>query len=491
MKHSFTIKSILSIMVIALLFGLSSCNKNAQRFKDGAMNLDKTHLTLEWEYDYWPDGGIRNVGGHLASLISLSDLEKMLPCPLYVSGPHHDGEWDLYSGDYGHYNPEAIHYLSNLAKKVTSDKKFVAASKPLVDKYLYRQMLCMMVLHDAMYDEALFDEDYRDYLFNNVIENYGYSDEESWFLSNIYIDEVNNDDSYLFWNFNYEFFYWWARRWQDGTIDQFYDALSTVLTAYHPEYEYETEKYYYMEEYDEWDWGYYEETEYSCDLDDDEPIADNERIKEDKAVEILRKAATNLDKTELVLANEFDYWPECGLRVMGGHLFSLISLRTLNRMLPCDLYVSGPHHYNRWELEVPYDFGHYNPEAVKYLCNIAKKVVADKKFVEKTRPLVDQYLKRQMSIMKGLYDGLNDKDICPDKRAVLDDIMELKGETTYNWGSNLSGQFMSELDLEDESSVYGNTGGMFLYWWARRDADGTMELFHQGLETIYNAYFPE
>ena len=24
-----------------------------------------------------------------------------------------------------------------------------------------------------------------------------------------------------------------------------------------------------------------------------------------------------------------------------------------------------------------------------------------------------------------------------------------------------------------------------------RNADGTMELFHEGLETIYNAYFPE
>ena len=415
----------------------------------------------------------------------------MLPAPLYVSGPHHDGEWDLYSDEFGHYNPQAIQYLAELAKKVVADKKFVAASKPLVDKYLYRQMLCMMVLHDVMYDDELFGKDYREYLFNEVINNYGYSEEESWYLGNIYIEEISDDDSYLFWNFNYEFFYWWARRWKDGTIDQFYDGLSTVLLAYHPEYKYETEKYYFMEEYDDWEWDYYEETEYTCDLDDDEPITDDKRIKEDEAVEIFRRAATNLDKTELVLANEFDYWPECGIRVTGGHLFSLISLYTLNRMLPCDLYVSGPHYLNRWNLNDPSDFGHYNPEAISYLGNLAKKVVSDKKFVENTRPLVDEYLKRQMLIMKGLYDGMNNPEICPDKQAVFDDIMLRNGNIYLDFDECPSCMLLNELGLEDGSYVYGNTGEMFLYWWARRDADGTINQFHDILETVYNAYYGE
>ena len=150
MKNSIFHKSALALAAIAFVFAFSSCNKNADRFKEAAMNLDNTHLTLAWEYDYWPDGGIRNVGGHLASLISLNELQKMLPCPLYVSGPHHDGEWDLYSNEFGHYNPQAIQYLADLATKVTSDKKFIAASKPLVDKYLYRQMLCMMVVVESL-----------------------------------------------------------------------------------------------------------------------------------------------------------------------------------------------------------------------------------------------------------------------------------------------------------------------------------------------------
>jgi len=50
---------------------------------------------------------------------------------------------------------------------------------------------------------------------------------------------------------------------------------------------------------------------------------------------------------------------------------------------------------------------------------------------------------------------------------------------------------LGELDLEDGTYVYGNTGEMFLYWWARRNVDGTMEQFHDILETIYSAYYPE
>ena len=479
-KHVTIRNMALACFAFAILLAFSSCgDKNAKRFKEAAMNLDNTTLTIN-DYDYWPEGGIRNIGGHLASLISLDELQKMLPCPLYVSGPHHDGQWDLYSDEFGHYNPQAIQYLADLAKKVVADKKFVAASKPLVDKYLYEQMYIMMVLHDLMYDEDVFDKEGREYMFEDMIENYGYTDGLFYFLEEIDL----YDESGIYNYFNYEFMYFWARRWSDGTIDQFYDGLSTIFKAYYPDYNFVADDYYYPYDYEDEEMG---ETSYYYELEPDEPVQANERIKENDAVNMFREAASNLDKTYHVLGNEFDYWPECAIRVTGSHLFSLISLKTLNRMLPCDLYVSGPHHYNRWELEAPYDFGRYNPEAIQYLGNLAKKVVADKKFVEKTRPLVDEYLKRQMFIMKGLYDGLNDKNVCNDKEAVLQSLMETRGHAYGTVANDFLGALIDT--LEDDSYVFGNTGEMFLYWWARRNEDGTMEKFHDILETVYNAYY--
>ena len=168
----------ITLSVIALSFALSAFNNDdsdsvVQRFKDAVENLDKTSHTLVDEFDYWPECGIRVTGSHLASLISLTELEQMLPCPLYVSGPHHDGQWDLDNDDeFGHYNPEAIAYLGGIAQKVVSDKYFVKLTKPLVDNYLYRQMHIMMVIHDALYDGA-FSQEEREKVFQGSVESRG------------------------------------------------------------------------------------------------------------------------------------------------------------------------------------------------------------------------------------------------------------------------------------------------------------------------------
>ena len=250
------------IFASALVFSafMSGDNSNVKRFKNAALNLDKTSHTLVDEYDYWPECGIRVTGSHLASLISLNELQQMLPCPLYVSGPHHDGQWDLDNeDDFGHYNPEAIQYLANLAQKVVTDKKFVELSKPLIDRYLYRQMHIMMVIHDALYD-GTYSQEEREGIFNTSVETKGleYDDYDvGFYLNRLKLD----DDSYVFSNISYRFLHFWARRWVDGTIDPFYQGLSTIFMAYYPEYEYSAERY--LIPYEEWfeEGGYEEEEE--------------------------------------------------------------------------------------------------------------------------------------------------------------------------------------------------------------------------------------
>ena len=247
-KSTFSIRKI-AVAIVAVAFSLvfsafvsGDTDSHAQRFKDAALRLDKTSHTLTDEFDYWPECGLRVMGSHLASLISLNELQQMLPCPLYVSGPHHDGKWDLDNEeDFGHYNPEAIEYLANLAKKVVSDKSFVTMSKPLVDRYLYRQMHIMMVIHDALYDGA-YSKAERETVFRISVESKGYeygSDDVGFFLSQLNLD----DDSYVYANVDYRFLHFWARRWSDGTIEPFYDCLSTIFKAYHPEYKFDTEVY--------------------------------------------------------------------------------------------------------------------------------------------------------------------------------------------------------------------------------------------------------
>ena len=242
-----------AIAAIAIAFTLSafiSGNDNTQRFKDAALNLDKTYHTLTDEFDYWPECGIRVTGSHLASLISLTDLQNMLPYPLYLSGPHHDGKWDLDNDDeFGHYNPKAIEYLAGLAKTVVSDEFFVEKSKPLVDEYLFRQMHIMMVIHDALYYG--YSQEEREKVFQGSVESRG-MDYDAYGVG-FFLPLLNlHDDSYVFDNIDYRFLHFWARRWSDGTIDLFYNVLSTVFKAYHPEYEFLAEAYWLSGEDEEW-----------------------------------------------------------------------------------------------------------------------------------------------------------------------------------------------------------------------------------------------
>ena len=244
----------LSAMVILFVFSAFSRDGKdsvVQRFKSAIMNLDYTYHTMPDEFDYWPECGIRVTGSHLASLISLSDLQKMLPCPLYVSGPHHDGKWELENDDeFGHYNPEAITYLTSIAETMVSDKQFVALSKSLVDKYLYRQMHIMMVLHDALYDGSYSKEE-RETIFRTSVNTNGLdygSNDVGFFLHLLNLE----DGTYVYGNIDYRFLHFWARRWSDGTIDQFYQLLSTVFKAYHPEYEFLAETYWLSEEDEEY-----------------------------------------------------------------------------------------------------------------------------------------------------------------------------------------------------------------------------------------------
>ena len=255
-KHTIIKKSAMTLAVIAfaLTFSafISGDNSHAQRFKDAVLNLDNTRHTLVDEYDYWPECGIRVMGSHLASLISLPELQQMLPCPLYVSGPHHDGQWDLDNeNSFGHYNPEAIEYLGNIAKKVVGDKKFVKLSKPLIDRYLCRQMHIMIVIHDALYDGSYSQEE-RETIFRTSVESKGmdYAAYETGFFLHLLNLE---DGSYVYGNIDYRFLHFWARRWSDGTIDQFYEVLNKVFKAYYPEYKFDPETYWMSgEDSEEW-----------------------------------------------------------------------------------------------------------------------------------------------------------------------------------------------------------------------------------------------
>ena len=80
------------------------------------------------------------------------------------------------------------------------------------------------------------------------------------------------------------------------------------------------------------------------------------------------------------------------------------------------------------------------------------------------------------------------KNLCENKQEILTNSMICEGHTYDN---SIAGQFLYNLPgYNDEENNYSYEIEMCLYWWARRNADDTMDLFYQGLKTVYDAYYP-
>ena len=111
-------------------------------------------------------------------------------------------------------------------------------------------MHIMMVLHDALYDGSYSKEE-RETIFRTSVNTNGLdygSNDVGFFLHLLNLE----DGTYVYGNIDYRFLHFWARRWSDGTIDQFYQLLSTVFKAYHPEYEFLAETYWLSGEDEEY-----------------------------------------------------------------------------------------------------------------------------------------------------------------------------------------------------------------------------------------------
>ncbi|MCF0191709.1 MAG: hypothetical protein HUJ96_10665 [Marinilabiliaceae bacterium] len=492
MNTIFTKESFLRCsFLIIVVFVLTSCGakktdsgsvdegyyKNEQAlttFRWALENLDKTTHTFAG-YDYWPDCGIRVTGSHLVSLISYKTMEELLGCPIYLSGPHsaYDG-WNLNSEDFGHYNPEAIKRFISLEKQVLSDKAFVDKTSFLVDQYLRSKMRMLIGVYQILHRPDVATLLSRDEITDDEI---------------LYCLPCLNENTGVYFNVGNHIISFWKRRSQDGTADLIYEALHFAYITY-----YEEDLIYCFEEYEEEYAGDGDYDEYEEEIGEEYDHTEVEGREGELfiyhkgwgditkfAEPTFKDAVKKLDQTTHTLKSEFDYWPESGLRVMGSHLASLLTIREVEQLIGCPLYVNGPHH-EEWDLHCEYCFGQYNILAIRRLGELADEILRDEGFVNLTRPLIEKFLKRQMRYAIAIYQNLAEKDC-------LQDLYNAYVENNFNY---YAVEMVGETScLEDETFLFGNTGQSIQYFWARRYSDGTDRLIYNILVKIYNTYFHE
>jgi hypothetical protein len=95
-------------------------------------------------FDYYPDGGMRIFHCHVLSVVDWADILQDAPHPIFLSGPHVDGEIKLRrcrSGapcarTFGHYNPAFVGWAGEALIPGAEDDAFRRRTQKLYERYV-------------------------------------------------------------------------------------------------------------------------------------------------------------------------------------------------------------------------------------------------------------------------------------------------------------------------------------------------------------------
>ncbi len=197
--------------------------------------LDETRNTGTG-FDYWPRGGIQIAYYHLATFASYETLSRLSPYPVFLSGPHGTRRLNLDARfTFGHYNPEFLRWFQDHLMEILEERTFVQATAELFRNYLggtamaYRDAYLVLSEHPKEMNVLL--EDYKTRMNNRTLPA-GYFYNLAWqeaadrfpSLKKLYATYDSNVAAPAV--------FFWLRRHIDGTHQQVFSILESVLGAY-------------------------------------------------------------------------------------------------------------------------------------------------------------------------------------------------------------------------------------------------------------------
>lgn len=181
---------------------------------------------------------------------------------------------------------------------------------------------------------------------------------------------------------------------------------------------------------------------------------------------------------------QFDYGFSSGTGMLNTfeYLRSLMSFAFLQNMLPMNIYLSGPHSSDQLDLTNPNDFGHYNPEFVRYFHSVIASIISDRSFITSTQEMMNKY--GIITNLKGLQDIYRlieqDRNSFQKYKSEYQQLLH-----EHKWPE---GGYRDHLPKELDQDKYWNWSETNYYFWIRRDIDGTMELWINIINDILDAY---
>lgn len=203
-------------------------------------------------FDYgFPGGGMRTYYCYFRSQSTYAQLVKWSGVPIFQSGPHGGAAIDLHSArSFGHYNPAFVRWLGLALVPRSDEKSFIAATRPLYEKYLQPLARIYYVTYLKLQSNRNYLDNEKRAVIAMMAKGTKKKGAEGWyekyalFMNPEYFNHARDrDDSYLMdhgfdggWDCNLvkTAVGFWIRRSLDGSDGEFIADLRAMLSVYDP-----------------------------------------------------------------------------------------------------------------------------------------------------------------------------------------------------------------------------------------------------------------
>ena len=177
-----------------------------------------------------------------------------------------------------------------------------------------------------------------------------------------------------------------------------------------------------------------------------------------------------------------------GFRALMNHSKSIINLEKIRFLSPVEVFKSGPHG-DEFNWNSKDDFGHYNPEFIKWATKYLIPAADDEIFRKKTQNVYNKHLKTLARAYCRCYEALQlDKDLLEQEKTAY--LAHLASGNTNNYFRNsIYNDYFNDMEFLQYGlfPYYADVASGF---WIRREIDGTAEEFIKAIRKLIKAYDP-
>jgi len=197
--------------------------------------LDQTKNTGR-EFDYWPRGGIRIAYRHIATFATYEMVNRISPHPVFLSGPHDDKHLNLHASyEFGHYNPKFLKWLYENLTEILRDRSFVKSTSVLFEQYLQNTAILYFSVYKELNKNSkemnLLLNEYKNLIDDKTLPSFYYYD-VAWEEAGEKYKVIRKLHKAYNPNLIASAVYFWLRRRIDGTHEQVYAILQSLLMSY-------------------------------------------------------------------------------------------------------------------------------------------------------------------------------------------------------------------------------------------------------------------